>query len=134
MLLFDALEHFPSSSAFLATMTFFLFLFFFYLKINMFSTSPPSRSVSISLSSSSSSSWPISLCLSLCLSQPITGRLQVLNLRPRRQLTHYISALNLSVIPLFVSIYSSVTFLSVFSFFFAQTFLYELCFSSIFIS
>lgn len=62
-------------------------------------SAPPSITLSPSLSLSPSRSLPISLCLSLCHSQPITGWLQVFNPRPHHQLAHYIAALNLSLLP-----------------------------------
>lgn len=66
--------------------------------MNSFSTSPH-LSLSVSISCSPSRLGPISLCLSLCLSQPITGWLQVLNPRRHHRLVHYIAALNLSLLP-----------------------------------
>ena len=56
-------------------------------------------SLSVSIPCSPSRLGPISLCLSLCLSQPITGWLQVLNPRLHHRLLHYIAALNLSLLP-----------------------------------
>lgn len=77
--------------------------------MNAFSTS---LHLSVFASLFPSRSQPISLCLSFCQSQPITGWLQVLNPRPHHQLAHYIAALNLPFGPssfLFL-VYSSLTF------------------------
>lgn len=66
-------------------------------RIHLTFNSYPHLSASIFLSPSRSQ--PISLCLSLCHSQPITCWLQVLNLRPHYQLAHYVAALNLFLVP-----------------------------------
>lgn len=69
--------------------------FFFLSEDEYVQHLPPSLSVSLF----PSRLQPISLCLSLCLSQPITGWLQVLNPGPHHQLAHYITALNLCLVP-----------------------------------
>lgn len=100
MLLFLALKHFPSSPPLSWPQWHFL------SEDEYVQHLPPSPCPCLP-SLSPSRSQPISLCLSLCHSQPITGWLQVLNPRPRHQLAHYIAALNLSLVPsgsLFLSI------------------------------
>lgn len=67
---------------------------FYYVKMNMFS-----RLLRLSLSLTPAllpgRLQPVSLCLSLRHSQPITSWLQVLNPGPSHQLAHYSTALNL---------------------------------------
>ena len=126
MLLFDALERFPSFPPLPRPQWHFL------SEDEYVQHLPPSLSLSLSLSASRSQ--PISLCLSLCHSQPITGWLQVLNPRPHHQLAHYIAALNLPPVPsssLFL--FPSLSLLSVYLFP-PHTFFYQPCFWCIYIS
>lgn len=81
----------PPASPFLsstASMT------FYYVKMNMFSRLFR-LSLSLTLALLPGRLQPVSLCLSLRLSQPITSWLQVLNPGPGHQLAHYSTALNL---------------------------------------